>query len=399
MQKDAGLHLSSLVQLLLNGLGVLFFLTTASGFAVTGMISLGTGKVMAVDILPFFTLAWTSGLVAVLLLPALVFSLLRLIHRQPPALRLPNGYRLASRLMLFAWPALVLLGQAVSNLPGVALFLLPPIQLLVVGMPLWWFVERGRKDVASAEPERNWKTLSFGLLVSPPAALVAEFVVLGMLMVAIVVWAASQPGMNAEINRLAQRMIDTQIDPEIALSILRPYLQRPTVILAILVVGGGLIPLVEEFFKPLALWAMAPRLTPAAGFVAGTICGAAFALLESMGTLVGPTEDVWAGVVIGRVGTGLLHTVNSGLVGWGLAAAWSQEHYLDLGVVFLLAVALHGTWNVFSILLGISPLFRWMGASDGLVTRLGMIAPAILGVLMVTFYLLLSGSNRRLRSL
>jgi RsiW-degrading membrane proteinase PrsW (M82 family) len=163
-------------------------------------------------------------------------------------------------------------------------------------------------------------------------------------------------------------------------------------------VGGGLIPLVEELLKPLALWLLSPRLTPAEGFVAGLICGAAFALLETMGMLSAPVNDAWAGVVIGRLGTGLLHTVNTGLVGWGLAVAWSQERYMELGIIFLLAAGLHSIWNIFSILLGISPIFNLLGVDSGLMARLGTAAPITLGVLILTLYLLLAGFNQRLRS-
>lgn len=397
MQAKAGLHWPALVQLLVSGLGMLLSLTAASGFALAGVAALAS-NLSPQEVLPFFTLAWTSGLVAFLLLPSLVLALFRLLDREPPCLRLPDSYWLASRLILFLWPALLLLGQAVSGQPVAALILLPPLQVLAVGLPLWWFVERGRRGIRQANPQCNWKILSFGLLISPPVVLLVEFILLGLLAAAFFAWAASQPAMLEELNRLAQRLANAQMDPEITLRILRPYLQKPAVIFAVLAVGGGLIPLVEELLKPLALWLLSPRLTPAEGFVAGLICGAAFALLETMGMLSAPVNDAWAGVVIGRVGTGLLHTVNTGLVGWGLAVAWSQERYMELGIIFLLAAGLHSIWNIFSILLGISPIFNLLGVDSGLMARLGTAAPITLGVLILTLYLLLAGFNQRLRS-
>jgi len=88
-----------------------------------------------------------------------------------------------------------------------------------------------------------------------------------------------------------------------------------------------LIPLLEELLKPLAIWILVWRkLTPVEGFVAGLICGSAFGLIESIGNLASISGSDWIIVVLGRTGTGLLHTVATGLVGWGLASAGTIEN-------------------------------------------------------------------------
>jgi hypothetical protein len=162
-------------------------------------------------------------------------------------------------------------------------------------------------------------------------------------------------------------------------------------------VGAGLIPVLEETLKPLALWGWTRRLTPSQGFVAGLLCGSMFALLESLGTFVSPLGGEWVGVVLGRTGTSLLHTVTTALVGWGLATAWSREDYPGLGLVFFLGIALHGIWNLFSLAIMFQPMLGDNLAAFPLVDRLGQIAPFALMVLVVVFFLLLVGGNRRLR--
>ena len=98
-------------------------------------------------------------------------------------------------------------------------------------------------------------------------------------------------------------------------------------------------------------------------------------------------------VVIGRLGTGLLHITTTSLVGWGLGVAWERGKYLKLGVIFFLAVSLHGIWNVFGLLVGLVPYLT----EQSLALRLGTIAPLALAVLSMTLLFIMIGTNRRLR--
>ena len=124
-----------------------------------------------------------------------------------------------------------------------------------------------------------------------------------------------------------------------------------------LAVLSGIIPLIEEILKPLALWGLAGRdLTDQEGFVAGLLSGAGFALLENLLYFTNIlTAEGWSFMVIGRAGTGVLHMFSSGLVGWALARAWRSGKWPFLGGMTLLAVAFHGLWNAFALLGGLGP--------------------------------------------
>jgi hypothetical protein len=187
------------------------------------------------------------------------------------------------------------------------------------------------------------------------------------------------------------------IDPSALSQVIEPYLHQPGFVFLVVAVAAVLIPLLEEAFKPLGMWFLAGRkMTSAQGFVAGLISGAVFALLESLFTLSPAAGSDWAGVVVGRMGTGLLHVTCSGLVGWGLAAAWRHQKYLQLGGLYLLAVLMHGTWNTFGLLSGFTDLLDparfgvvyWMATNGGYV---------LAGMVVLTLLILLN-ANRYLRT-
>jgi hypothetical protein len=89
------------------------------------------------------------------------------------------------------------------------------------------------------------------------------------------------------------------------------------------------------------------------------ICGASFALYESLGSLVTTGVDSWAMVAIGRIGTGILHVTASGLVGWGMAKAWSERRYGTLAAAYLAAFAFHSMWNLSALMTGFRELAQF----------------------------------------
>ncbi len=108
-----------------------------------------------------------------------------------------------------------------------------------------------------------------------------------------------------------------------------PYLSNPAVIATILSYIALIVPLIEELLKPLAVWIFATKIeSPAQGFAMGVLCGAAFALIESLNASADGTAT-WPFIVGIRAGTGLLHMTTSGLVGWGIVSAVREKHILD----------------------------------------------------------------------
>lgn len=394
----AKFDLPAFLMLLLSGLGLLGMLTAAAGLAFAGLFALLAGGVLGDQALPLFSLAWAAGFFCLLLVPSLINAFIRLLNLNRPAIRLPRRLRLASLFMLF-FPALVVSGDFLSLQSSFSWLLLPPLQVLVTIIPIWWIFEVGRRGLAVSERRGGWGLVSFNILVNQPLILAAEialFLVLGALAA---LWLAGRPELFSEFQRLAQRVADAGMDPAALQRMLLPFLQQPLILLGILVMAAGLIPMLEELLKPLALWGLAGRgFTPVDGFVGGMLCGAIFALMETLGNLSNPL-DLWAAVVVGRFGTALLHITTSGLVGWGLASALAEEKYARLGAVYLLAAGLHALWNVFGMMIGISPLIDGAGAPGFVLLnqRLGAVAPLAMAALTATMFLILLGSNRRLR--
>jgi hypothetical protein len=400
MQPPARFHWLSLGQGLLSGLGFLLFAAAGAVLLLMGLSGLLGSRPSAGEILPYFSLVWVCGLVCLLLVPSIVLSLMRLLDRPLPAWQWRGEYRAASLAML-AWPLVIAAGTYLSRTETLDWLFLPPLQLLAVGLPLWWLIEFGRRGLPGNGPQRTWGILSAGLLVSPTVATLAELAAIVLVLVLFVVWLSSQPGAAQQITLLAQRLANAGTDPEVILRILRPEVTKPSFLISVLLVTSGLVPLIEELVKPLGLWVLAgKKLTPAQGFLAGLLSGAAFALLESLGSLATPSGQDWLGLVLGRTGTGILHTVNTGLVGWALASTWRDGRYLRLAGAYLLAAGLHGLWNVFGVLLALPALFG-PASVTGIVAvflRLGQIAPVALLVLAFLLFLILLSSNRRLRA-
>jgi len=92
------------------------------------------------------------------------------------------------------------------------------------------------------------------------------------------------------------------------------------------------------------------------------------------------------------VGTGLLHIVTTGPVGWGIASALREKRWLRLLLTFAAAVALHGLWNLMAVMVGVSTL----GAGAD-IPRLALAAAVGLGLLAMVLYTILVRMNRRLR--
>ncbi len=388
----------SLLQLIMGGLGVALAVTGALIALVIGATHLmGNGPVSSTR--PF-SLAAVAVTYSLLLLPSVILPLYRLLGKPLPELRAREPFRLAT-FLLFVWPALVLSGWFASKQPALSWFLMPVLSILTIGIPVWWLVEAGRRKLPGGSLQRSWGLLGYGVVPNVLLILTTELLAIVALVVAYGLYVSSRPDLLAELETLAQRIRAMGNDPQQIMQFAQSFFSRPGAVYAVIGVGAVLMPMIEEALKPLGLWFIARRIhTPAEGFNAGLICGGAFAFVESLNLANGMATTGWTSVVFARVGAGLLHVACSGLVGWGLASAWTEGRYLRQALTFLAAVALHGTWNFFGLLMGLWTLLPATtdGPAVGSPSRLTtLVGPAVLAALAALMLFVLLRLNARLR--
>jgi hypothetical protein len=127
------------------------------------------------------------------------------------------------------------------------------------------------------------------------------------------------------------------------------------------------------------------------------LSGAGYAFFESLALT--PSGENWVFLVVARMGTAVIHILNTGLMGWALAKTWQDGRYLRLGVTYLTVVLIHGLWNALtlvSVLTSVSTLTNQASLSP-LITRLSEVSPYILILLAVSAFVVFVLANRRLQ--
>jgi len=392
-----------ILTLLISALGILFFIVQAFAlgiFWLTSIIDITAPTQQTISIGLFI---WTSILGGFLLMPLVLLSISRL--RAAPIPRWLDARRsgLYQKLpwVVLAWPIVVALGWLVASNPNLAMFLLGPINVLVAGLPvlLIFFVARRKLDGGSQM--RQWRIFGFSIIVLPIIVILVELLAILLIGGAGWVWLSfrfmADPQLEREITYLINQVMIFGENTEGLIQFIEPYILQPSVVFWALALFGGIFPIIEEVFKPLALFGLVRRkISQQEGFVGGMLCGAGFALMENIFYFTNVLlAEEWLFMAVGRAGTGVLHILASGLVGWGLAKAWGDGKWLSLALLTLGAFVLHGVWNVFALISGAAPLFV-LGTEPTLVQMLLYHSPLIVLLLVSILSLLLI--NRHLRS-
>lgn len=391
MRHPDRLKVPSILQLIVASIGILGSLALGFLMLLFGLVSVFGPESDTLNSIQFIAMGWVAVFVLALLIPSLLYAIRRLNFRPIPEWPV-RGFRFASFAMVF-WLFLLAAGEFATKL-SFAWLILPPIQLLVVAIPLWWLVEFGRRGLRAGSQQRTWGLLGTSLVITVPVTLVIELLIFGVFILAAAIWLSGQPALVRQFQDLVQRISIYDSNPEMLQQMLLPYLQQGWVSSLLLVTMAGLVPLLEELIKPLALWGMAGwKLKPSEGFVGGLICGAGFALLETSIALSSVNQRGWWILGVERVGTGILHILTSGLVGWGLASAWTDKRYFRLAGGFLSAIALHSAWNAIGLGLGVIPL---IGTNLTNINGLAIVQTALLITQAVAMVAVIYGMNRYL---
>lgn len=383
-------------QLIVSGLG---FLGATLGTGLLLLISLAgllRSTVDLPDATSIFKLLW----VGVLSIGITFFSTLYCLERlEVVKFSLPRFPDLRwMGFLLLLWPFVLGLGYLASGLEWLAWLVFPPLQVLAVVMPIGWLISLALTLLTRRNPQRIWGIANFSLLITAPLVILAEIVLFIVLVGFVIVYAIGQPDLVTSLQNLGQQAAKSQLDPEMILPLLRSYLQKPAVLFSTFAILSGLVPLIEELFKPLALWALAGRrITPVEGFVGGAISGGVFAAFESLLSLSSLEQGSWVVLVVGRAGTGLLHITTTAMLGWAMASAWQNGGYLKLGLTYLLSSIAHGLWNAFSVFSGLGAILDSETGSFQFITAFARATPFLLVGLAAVLFGLLLGMRQRLR--
>lgn len=349
----------------LSGLGILFFFTTALSLGAIWIANYNNAQNGMMQTISNGLLLWASIFSGLVLVPTFLLSLYQLKGQNPPKwldTRRPV-FRKISHWSILLWPAIVVVGWLVAGSSMASAFLLGPINILVAGLPILWVYSLVTKDLKRSRPLAQWRIFGFSLTVTPLIIIIAEIIALLLLTGVGALYfsyrTSIDPTFERDLMYLYNQISARQGNVDAAIEIIRPYLFQPSVIVWLLIVFAGLVPIIEEVLKPLALWSMAGRkISPQEGFVGGLLCGAGFALMENVLYFTATFNAMdWLLIALGRAGTGVLHMLASGLVGWGLARAWRDRKWVFLIGTTISAFVLHGLWNAVSLATGITTLF------------------------------------------
>lgn len=389
-----------MLQLGFSLLGISTLWGLALVLVIAGFVQLLTPGENTAGRVPFLLLGASGIVIGLILVPSAVYALMRLMGRQPARL-LPVPHWLRPTLLIFILPLVLLGGWWASQQGALGDLALPIFHILAIGIPVLWLAYLAVRDLPLGSPQRAWGALGSGSVLAPFIIMLAELGVLlgGALIVS--VWISGNPDALGELTKLAQRLEQAQQagnSPEMMVNALAPYLSDGRVIFAAFAFGAVIVPLIEEALKPLGVWFLAgSRLTPAEGFAAGALCGAGYALLESL-LLSSNGGTEWVSLAFARIGTGVIHILASALTGWALASAWAEGRYLRLGAAYLGAVLIHGLWNGLTVLMVVAGLTEALGQpADPALTQMGEWAPYSLVALSVIGLAALMWANWRLR--
>ena len=381
----------SILLLLLSGIASIISLSTGFVMFFSGLFEIsGQDEFTAASTL---TLAGGLIILGIILLPAVYYSFMHILEK--PAKPIPLN-RIPTSLLIAVWVISATMAITLEKTTP-SPFILIPFNLATVILPVWILLRIGLRGLNAGSPERLWGTFTVGVTIVPLIIGILETILLLVAGITALIGILLNPESLRTIENLSTRLIYTS-DPDTILKILSPYLANPSLIVLGLIFISIFVPIIEETIKPLGVWLDPKRiLSPRQGFAVGIICGAAYALVESLGVTPGiPASSNMLGVV--RAGTDLLHVVTSGLMGWALVYAWKERKFLQLGLTFLLVVTIHGLWNAFALASASELALNSVSQPSLLLKSLPTLSITGLTIITVMNLYLLYYSNRKMQS-
>lgn len=327
-------------------------------------------------------------------IPSIAYSIRRLSRAAEPPRLSDHGFMTASLSLITLAPLAWLITLPGLNTPSSLFMVIANIMFVVI--PAWWIVELGRRKLPPITRQKQWGLFNFGASVSVPVIILIEVILFILGAVVLVAFLKRAPEYAALLNSLQNLMFMSTDTLPLIVEQLKPLLQNPGVIASIFAAIALVVPLVEELFKPLALWLFVKRRwSPAEGFIAGMVSGAAFSIVESLFAMTSVSGESWLALAGARVGTTLLHITTAGLSGWALTSTWQDGKLRRVIYTYLLVVFIHGLWNASAITVGFSQMNDLLPITSTPV--LSAIAIGVMGLLVLVLISLLVLANRQLR--
>ncbi|HEX2698570.1 MAG TPA: PrsW family glutamic-type intramembrane protease [Anaerolineales bacterium] len=357
------------------GGGALLFATAVLVIlmAVIGQVNPRFGD--APPLLEALLLASALMLIGALFWVAGYFSVQRLRGKETPS-PTPNILKVWQGLLLFVlWLASCGLAQVFFR-NDILKWFTPPFYLLAIVIPVYLIARLAAGGIEIGSRLRTWGVLftsmAFGTMVSAFAEIF--LVVIGL--VGLGVYFGFHPEQASSFKQIMNQLTDASGVDKL-LNLVGPWLTNPLAILVGLVFFSGFTPLIEETAKSAAVWSVFDHLESSAqGFAIGALSGAGFGLFESLLASVTPDSN-WAGTLLIRGGSTMMHIMTVSLTGWGIASFRINKNYLRLFGGYALAMALHATWNGCVIFI----------VSGGMRFALNTGKPDLLGAVMIAFSL------------
>jgi hypothetical protein len=344
----------------LFGMSALLLWGVSAIMSITAISMLFAKKPEAVTSM---NIAASAGFLGLVLIAAAVIALLKAMGRDAVEknTRLPSAkwYILAA---LFIAVVSIGIGSLLTGQPYLSVIFLPILTLSGVLAPLWIIMNLGARQMELGPRWRVWGIFGLGLTLGPMLMIFLEAAAGIVILIGVIIYFASQPELaNKMIQFSAQ--LQAASDSEQMLNLLTPYLLKPASIALVLTYTSLAIPMIEELFKPIGVWLFARQLkTPMAGFAMGILSGTAYALVENLG-MTAQTGTSWSAIVIARAGAGLLHIVNTGLMGWAIASLINEKKIARFFLTYIAAITFHGLWNSASVGLAIYSVAQELGKS------------------------------------
>jgi len=270
---------------------------------------------------------------------------------------------------------------------------LAAITVVSIWLPILLLISLARAGLPRSTKQRELGTFTLGVSISPLIIIALESVLIIIIALIVFILLGLQNPLPQQLPQMLERLSSASGGIEQLEMILLELMQEPLIAGGVFLALGVVAPMIEEIFKPMAIWFLLNRpLRDHEGYALGLISGGAFALLESAGMVIQMEPTDWLTAIVLRAATGVLHIGLSGLVGFGLVKG-KNIRKPSRGVLFLLlAGALHGAWNSLALYSGLAAI-PTINTPDlytpntGTIISIGLMVLIFAGVIVINIFI------------